>query len=246
MVARLALPLCLLACSSGSGASPDDAGTRDEPAPRIDAGGQPDGGPEPGCFEPMRECPPEHPHPGGPCEGALECPYVDDLQMNWTYSCVDGAWSAEVQCAGGCPVPPLAELCLNPFAGTLDGATVELGPPSVTEPFRAFDSGERIAPIVGPQGGVMLPFRLRVSGVDVPACLGVELGLAVAEVTGEPAAQRVTMHCGESLGIYAVVPAGMCEQGVLSAHLEVDVAGLGTAAADVTYDSPGCVLGGSH
>lgn len=236
----LLVPL-LFACSSGTDRADAGPGAADAAA-RDDAGGGDDAGSGDGCFEPMRECPVTHPHPGGPCEGQLVCPYVDDLGLNWTYSCDAGAWSAVPQCAGGCPVPPLSELCLDPFAGTLDGASVEMGPPSVADPFRPFAADERIEPIVGPQGGVMLPFRLRVSGVEAPDCLGVSVSMSVGGIDGDPAGQRVTMHCGESLGIYAVVPAGMCEIGVLSAHLEADVAGIGTTNADVTYDSPGCVM----
>ena len=66
------------------------------------------------------------------------------------------------------------------------------GPPSVAEPFRPFEDGEAIVPIVGPQGGVMLPFRLRVSGVDVPACVGVDVTMTVLDVVRDPVAQRVT------------------------------------------------------
>lgn len=198
----------------------DDCGA-EEPVPRK-------GGP--GCATVDRECPAERPHPGGPCEGELSCEYVDAATGTiWLYDCTGGAWSVT---ADDESTPPLAELCLDPFQGTLDGGFLEIGPAQALEPFRPFHDCERVFPRWGPQGGAMIPVRLRVTGVDAPECVIVRLTLRRGVETSEPTAGRVALHCGESLAVFALLP-WECGQQSVDLRVEAEVEGIASATARI-------------
>jgi len=136
-------------------------------------------------------------------------------------------------------VPPLFEECAPSFAGTLAGATVEIGPPSETDPFRPFAADELVDVVWGGQGSPMLAFRLRIAGAEAPGCV------LTATTLSEPSTMemgatdrgRVALHCGETLATFAIVPfAGVdCDARIFDVHLEVVVDGVGTGTADVTF-----------
>jgi len=241
---------CLLACS---GDDDDDDNGRDggegeaDAAADSDAGADPDAGDPPqGCAEPDTECPADQPVPSGPCEGTLSCDYLDGNGVDhWTYQCAGGHWVADVECNldGGCPVPPLAELCLDPFTGTLDGATVTLGPADVAQPFRALTEADELRLVVGAQGGSMVSFRLAVQGVDAPACIGATLTVTADGVQAQPQTTRVALHCGVSLPVFAILPSEYCEAGSFPLEIDLQIEGIGSAHAVLGFRSEGMCVG---
>src|SRR5687768_8223098 len=77
-MARLIASLAIVGACSEQGGARDDAGSPDrDAAASSDAGADADA-PREGCTEPDRACPERHPHPAGPCEGALVCEYEED------------------------------------------------------------------------------------------------------------------------------------------------------------------------
>ncbi len=226
-------------------------GCRGEPADRVDGGPTADGGADAGdpaaCLEPDRECPADRPLPGAPCEGELSCEYLDPNGADtWTYTCLGGGWDAQVECTldGGCPTPPLAESCRPAFEGTLEGATVAIGPAD-SGAFRPFEAGEMVDLVWGPQGAPMFTFRVQVGGADAPACVRVESTLASEGMTSPMARSDVVLHCGQSLGIFLIVPfAGIdCEERVFEMDVAVSVQGVGTASARVRFMGGGGCFG---
>lgn len=246
----LLLALALPAACSGDDddtAAADGGEGEGDAASGQDGGAGQDAGPVPeGCAEPDTECPATQPVPSGPCEGTLSCDYLDANGVDtWTYDCRGGAWTADVECNldGGCPVPPLAELCLDPFGGTLEGATVQVGPPSVAEPFRPFVEGDEVPLVVGAQGGSMITFRLAVQGADAPECVGVTLTVTADGVAAEPQTSRVTLHCGVSLPVFAILPSEYCEPATIPVELDVEIGGIGSTHATIQFTSEGMCVG---
>lgn len=176
------------------------------------------------CSEPDRACTEEPPLPGSPCEGMLSCPFPP----GGVATCAGGVWSFDPGCDGGC-APPLAELCRSPFAGTLGRSRVELGP--VDGPFRPFSAHEIIAATFGGQGGAMLAYRVRIDGADVPACMTVDAVVTYDGMTPVPSHRAVELHCGQTLGVFEILPGSPCEARVYPITLDVEVAGAGTATA---------------
>lgn len=231
----------VLTAGCGGDDSPDpDAG------PGVDASAG-DAGPDPlGCVEPDRSCPEDQPVPSAPCEGALECEYEDPNGVDtWIYECEGGVWIADLNgCQlDGCPVPPLGELCLEPFQGTLDGATVDLGPADATRPFAPFEDGEEVRLIVGAQGGSMIAFRLRVQGAQAPECVGATLAITADSAAADPQLMRVALHCGLSLPLFAVLPGEYCEPATVPVDVEVELDGVGAGHATVQFTTEGECVG---
>jgi hypothetical protein len=207
-------------------------------SPAADAGSA-DAGADSGpvvCGEPDRECPPEVPYSGNPCEGELVCTYEDADESE--ARCVGGVWSAVATCPG-C-VLPLAEYCLEPFAGALHGATVTMGPPGAGRPF---EEGEDVALIVGAQGSPMLAFELHVEGVESPPeC--VARTIALAWDGGSEIASTmpvgVRLHCGSSRTILLIPPGVPCDGEAHDLHVRVPVVGIGEASARLRIIDDGC------
>jgi hypothetical protein len=99
--------------------------------------------------------------------------------------------------------------------------------------------------IYGSQGSPMLAYRVRIAGVDVPDCLHVDATVSVNSTVAPPATSRVTMHCEESLAVYAVLPYddALCNPGSFDVGITVDVQGVGTASATLKVTGPGGCLG---
>jgi len=216
-VASLVLGAC------GSDPSPTDAG------PRVDGGAS--------CGEPDTSCPASLPHPGAPCATGLACEFPA-MNGTWMYACPAGRWEATSTCTappgGTCPIPPLAETCDSPFAGTLEGGTIEVGPAG-SDAFRPYTDGEMVSLVYGGQGSPMIHYRVRVNGVDAPGCVRAVTTLTapVVEPVSEPRTLR--LRCGESLGIFTIVTGGTsCPDAPVDTQLEVEITGVGTATADIT------------
>lgn len=189
------------------------------------------------CIVADTGCPAEPPADGSPCRGPLECPYGEEGYETYTCGASD-RWEPQLEGA-----PPLGELCLDPFDGTLDGARVVLGPVGAGA-LTPFEDCAPLELVIGPQGGAMIPFRLQVDGVeDVPACLLVETRMSSGDATFDASGARVATHCGQSYLIYAVVPWDLqhylCDApDEVVLQLEVVVQGIGSAKARVRVDTP--------
>ncbi|MBI2898086.1 MAG: hypothetical protein HYY06_31325 [Deltaproteobacteria bacterium] len=235
----LALMAVAAGCSEAGGGDPrgGDAGAGD---------GDGGWGSAEGCAEPDRYCPQEHPQPGGPCEGSLECRYTgEEPDTSWTYRCVEDAWEPTYECpTDGCwAPPPLAEFCLDPFDGEIEGGTLEIGPESVTEPFRPFSEEEAVELVVGPQGSAMIPYRVHIGGAGSLECVALSSTLSVADRRGDTATNRLRMHCGVSLTVFGVFPFDqmLCDEGEpIVTRLHVTAEGIGETEATVRFDAPGC------
>jgi hypothetical protein len=188
-------------------------------------------------------CPAELPFTSAACDLTDMCMYPDpDGMTTWTYRCESGMWRGEHDCmtfGGGCPVGPLAEGCRMPFAGTLAGATVEIGPQGTT-PFRPLMAGETIVPVVGGQGSPMFAYRVRVSGDGVPRCIGVTTTATIDGVAQTPSMRRVTLHCGESLTVFEILAGDFCRPGPFALTVHVQVDGIGETSVDLTFDEVAC------
>lgn len=228
-------------------AAPDGGEGEPDGGSGDDGGAEGDAGPLPeSCAEPDTECPAVQPVPSGPCEAPLSCEYLDANGVDtWTYECAGGRWTADVECNldGGCPVPPLAELCLDPFAETLEGATVELGSADVALPFATFEDGDDVDLVVGAQGGAMITFRLAVRGDDVPGCVGATMTVTADGVAAAPQTARIALHCGVSLPVFAILPTEYCEAATIPVELHVEVEGIGEADAIVEFTTQGKCVG---
>ena len=222
--------LAALGCGeSGGGPDPD--------------GGMPEDGSEPiVCEEVATSCPAEDPlFPGAPCEGALSCTYDAGSFGEWLYECVDGAWFTEPPCieapGGSCAPPPLAERCREPFEGELPGASVAIGPAS-SGTFRPFEDGERIEAIIGGQGAAMIELQVHLEGADALSCADVLLTLEYGGDRRDVSRTNVAVHCGEALRLFAILPFAEleCAEGEHDLRVEVTVAGVGAAAADLRIE----------
>ncbi len=224
MARRLWRSTCVvvLAVVAGCGGERAEGG-----GPRIDGGGEPAS-----CLEPDRSCPDELPISAGPCEGDLVCNYTD-----YVYRCIDGAWVDEPLCFGCAPA--LAEVCREPFAGTLAGASVQIGPADGGA-FRPFDEGERILPVFGAQGATMVAYRVRIEGEGPPDCLGVRHTVSLDTLAGAPAPLGVRGHCGETRRVFAVLPDNPCEFRDYTVDLAVEVDGVGATGVGLVLEGGGC------
>ena len=231
----------LLVLLSGCGA------TSEEPAPDgdsdADTDGDSDGDSDADCNVPDTECPVVRPHLGGLCEGPLACTYEAD-GGTWDYGCHAGLWriddAYDCDSRAGC-VPELTESCDAPFDGTLDGATIEIGPASGSEPFRAFLPNEQVPLLWGSQGAPMLEIRVRVSGAPAPDCVFARFTLTGPNGEGEPTVDRMKLRCGQSLSLFAIVPGGGelgCAEspGTVDLDITVEIQGIGAGTAHVAAE----------
>ena len=236
-----------IACSASGGATPPapDVVVADTPAPAPDSPSV-DGGsgvdtaaPPVSCAVPQTACPDTHPHPGQACEGELSCEYIDENEIDiWTYTCSGTYWTAQVECRadGGCAAPPLSETCKPHFEGTVEGASLQVGPQALGEPFRPFGDGEQVELIWGPQGSPMLEFRLHLDGADELECVALRSSLTLGGETVELASMRVRVRCGETLRVYAIVPFDVaCDEIMFDLELNVSVDGVGPASAKLRF-----------
>lgn len=187
------------------------------------------------CGEVDVACPAMRPFAGSPCEGDLQCTYVEDNGFTtWTSTCLSGAWTSSASCGeepigGTCGgTPPTAEACSNPFGGTLE-ASVEIGPAS-EEIFRPFFDGEEVSIEWGGQGSPMVFYRLKLGGPELPTCVGLTVSVeSPLFFEPFPYTDSVVLRCGQSLSMYTIVPYGECTttEGTFDATVRVTVAGVG-------------------
>ncbi|MCB9602723.1 MAG: hypothetical protein H6720_20580 [Sandaracinus sp.] len=207
---RFAALVLLLACGHAPAAS-DDAATPDA---GLDAG--------PSCLEPDRACPEFAPIPGHPCVAPLECNFED----RFVSRCVDGTWEIELLCTG-CN-PPTVERCAEPSTAALPGARFVIGP---VDEARAYADGEDVDVVYGLQGLPMVPYTLRIAGVeDPPSCISYQ---GEAELVGYATARierTIRLHCGASRVAYLTL-IGDCEPGrVDELHFRLTIDGVAEAA----------------
>ena len=214
------------------------AGCGDHVVADIDAGG--DAGPEL-CTIPDTTCPLDQPLAGAACDTAMPCTYPDPGgTYTWTYACEGSAWAGTSSCdptmvppGGSCPVGPLVESCRPPFAGTISGATVEIGDPGAG-PFRPLTTGERVSLITGGQGSPMLGFRVRVSGPSIPRCVSATTSMTVESNPSAVEMRSMALHCGTTLPAFQIVP-DVCDGALHTLDIRVDIAGIGTTHVTVEY-----------
>lgn len=198
-----------------------------------------DAGPEPvECDEVLTECPMgRDPYPGAACEGDFTCStglggVPSDVQ------CIDGEifWL----CAG-C-TPPLSERCDDP-ASLSSGQTLEIGP-SDSGAFAPWSNGDRVRAIVGPQGAAMLQFRVRVAGEAPPSCVSLDIRADLEGMMGDTTTQTVLLRCGESQGVFAILPGLPCELRDWPAHLSVTAPGADPLELDLVIEGEECAAPG--
>jgi len=229
------LSAALLLSSAAACGGDDDRGGTDAGGVE-DAGPAEDGGGPPACDAPDTACPDEPPISGAPCEGDLTCEYDGDANM---YSCDGGEW--DVLSCPGC-APPLSERCRDPFDGTLDGVSVEIGP-SGDAPFAPFSDGDRIMPTFGGQGSAMVAYRVRLSDDSAPACLTVTANVSLDEEAASPFVAPIRFRCGETLQVFVILPFNPCDPRDYDVRLDVEVEGVGIAGVDLVLEGGMCPLG---
>jgi hypothetical protein len=186
------------------------------------------------CGEPDRSCPTDSPYPGAPCEGDLMCEYDSFL-----YECLGTSWSAI-----GCPgcSPPLVDGCRDPFAGSLSGATVEIGTGGF-EPFRPLRDGDRAGIVLGGQGLPMIEFRMRIDHAEPPDCVSMNAMLTYEGMT-VPSMTPVRVRCGQTLGTFIILPECPFEPRLYDVTLSVDVPGVGSVTRNLQIMGGMCPRGG--
>lgn len=216
-------------------------------------GGGGAGGSGGACAQADVACPAKPPYPGSSCDLAETCQYpVGDGMNTWTYACDAGRWSGQATCegaiGGGCPIPPLAEVCDAPFAGKVSGAKIELGLADPSQPFAPVAEGTELPLTWGGQGSPMVAYRVRVSGVDA-SCVRLDTTLSAAGKPGAPTPNAIALHCGESLGVYSIFPMDSvsCDQPMnqyVDLEIKLDIQGVGSVTKVVKVANPGCALPG--
>jgi len=162
--------------------------------------------------------------------------YVVDA-IDWTHTCVSGAWQGESLCPpGGACVPPLAESCSSPVRDHGAGV-VEIGPVEAGA-FRPFAMGEEVAVIYGGQGSPMIEYRVRTES-DAPECTELVSTLRTPVTTDVLDRLRLRTRCGRSLGIFTILPqTDPCpEPGLVDVELEVELTGIGSTTVNLRIPS---------
>jgi len=120
---------------------------------------------------------------------------------------------------------------------------VQVGTADVAAPFRSLTADDELPLVVGAQGGSMVTFRLAVSGVEAPACIGAVITVTAGGVQAEPQSTRVALHCGVSLPVFAILPTDYCERATIPLEIDVQIAGIGSAHAGLSFHSEGLCAG---
>jgi hypothetical protein len=173
-------------------------------------------------------CPADPPLRGGSCLTGLECPFTVAGCVGFgTARCIEGAWMLEPPPAVGCSiggfVPPAAETCRAPFAGTAAGDV------RVAVPAGGFTWG--------PQGGAMLQVDVTLEGeaAEQP-CVGASVRVEIDGRAEPEARAALRMRCGESHGLFVVLSENPCEVRPYEVTITATVEGVGTASTSMTLD----------
>lgn len=182
-------------------------------------------------------CPDQAPLSGGLCEGALRCRYphlaCGGGPFAETYECREGRWMlAETTCIGA--PPTLAESCRTPTIDWPDGARFEITPDLPGAP--AFADGEPVEIVIGPQGGAMVPYRIRIEGLETtPTCIRSSARVSLDGMSSTDTKQ-LRLRCGTTLRVYEILP--RCPPpGEHDVTLEVTVDGLGSRSVRLVGSS---------
>ncbi len=188
-------------------------------------------------------CPEDAPLAGGPCMGTLSCPYYTcgGPPFADTYVCNAGQWTLESTMCIGAP-PALAELCRAPTTSFDTSARFVITPDAAGA--APFADGQHVELVVGPQGGAMIPYRIRIEGLDeTPTCIHSSATVTMEGMTamGE---KLLRLRCGSTLRVYEILP--ICPpMGDHEVTLEVTVEGLGTQSISLLVTNPSaCLRGG--
>jgi hypothetical protein len=84
---------------------------------------------------------------------------------------------------GGCGAAPAPDACLGAAQQRSEIDTVEIGSPDEAQ-FQPLEEGAAVQAVRGPQGGDMIPLRLRVAGASPPACLQQSTQVVQDQVSG--------------------------------------------------------------
>lgn len=188
-------------------------------------------------------CPEEPPLAGGPCAGALRCDYFTcgGPPFADTYECQSGGWVFVASMCIGAP-PALAERCRVPDTAFDATARFVITPDAAgAEPYR---DGDRVTLVIGPQGGAMIPYRVRIEGVEeTPTCVHASARIESDGMTSTSDA-NLRLRCGSTLRVYEIMP--LCPAaGEHEATLEVTVEGLGTQTVRLlATNAMDCALAG--
>ena len=196
----------------------------------------------PDLCETDRVCPELAPLGGGRCEGALTCSFPTSCGgvFRDTYACEGGQWSLTQGMCEGAP-PVLAELCTMPQTTGLSGAVIEVTPDIAGA--APYVNGQRVTLVVGPQGGAMLAYRVRIGGLEVPpTCIQTRTRLTIEGLT-RMADERLRVRCGTTMRVYDIFP--MCPSGTrdYDFDFEITVEGVGTQTLRLVTMGTACPRG---
>jgi hypothetical protein len=196
----------------------------------------------PDLCETDRVCPELAPLGGGRCEGALTCQFPTSCGgvLQDSYACQEGRWVQTMSMCIGAP-PVLAELCTMPQTTGLAGATFEVTPDLAGA--APYTDGQRVELTIGPQGGAMLPYRVRIGGVDVPpTCIQTRTRLTMEGET-RMTDERLRVRCGTTMRVYDILPT--CPSGArdFNFDFEITVEGIGTQTLRLVTTGGPCPRG---
>lgn len=185
-------------------------------------------------------CPEEAPLSGGPCAGTLSCDYntCGGGPFADTYTCASGQWMLSNSMCLGAP-PVLAELCRTPTTSWPAGARFVLTPDAAGA--APYTDGQAVDVVIGIQGGAMVPYRVRIEGLDAtPTCLHATATLTTDDGMTATSEKFLRLRCGSTLRIYEILP--LCPtMGEHDTTLEVTVEGLGTQTVHLAAtNAEGC------
>ena len=197
------------------------------------------------CLDIQSSCPASIPHPSGRCVDALSCEYQEG-EVTWTYTCEQGRWTANGNCGvlGCAPVPPLAERCTNPQSDGLSASRIQIGPTTLSESFRTFQSNEKVELVWGPQGSPMLEYRIQLSGDNLEQvnCIDFEARLTTDGEMDSRLKTGLRVRCGDTLRIFSIVESQViCENREVELELEVEIKGVGTSSASLIVQGGNCL-----
>ncbi len=190
------------------------------------------------CTVVDQNCPDIRPYAGGLCEGELTCSYPEESMTTWTFTCSEqGEWigDCESNAPDGCSGIPLSKTCENPFDGNREDTAVEIGPVSITEPFRTFTNDEMIDVVWGGQGLPMLAYRIRLVGGDDLGCISVNTTLEIGGNVIQSGAIPSTLRCGQTPTVYTILDGDICDDRIYDLEVEVVIDGIGTATSSLTF-----------
>ena len=93
----------------------------------------------------------------------------------------------------------------------------------------------------GGEGSPMLEFRLKLDGIEAIECVSYQMTAELSAGTNAETAGTVKLRCGESLGMYLILPMEFidCDESLFDLHIAIMVEGFGTRTYDVQFQGGG-------